>query len=73
MFSEFHGRMYPDAAEQGMESGNTILKLYEIDGVNRASDMCVLVGYAAVIHLFSFAVLQYKCMSLRKVNTRTRQ
>jgi len=73
MFSEFHDQTYPDAAGQGMESGNMILKLYEIDGVDRWSDMCVLVAYAAVIHLFSFAVLHYKYIISKRANARTRK
>merc|ERR1712038_532126 len=60
MFSEFRDQQFPDAERQGFEDGNAVLELYEIEDVNRAHDMVTLVGYAAIIHLFSFIVLQYK-------------
>ncbi len=53
MYKEFHGQDYPDAGMTGQE----ILETYEIEDVNPAHDMIVLIGYAAVIHLFSFLVL----------------
>lgn len=53
MYKEFYGQDYPDA---GM-TGTDILKTYEIDDVNPTHDMIVLIGYAAVIHFFSFLVL----------------
>jgi len=68
MFSEFHDQMYPDAEGQGLENGNTVLEIYEIDDVNRANDMGILVGYAVIIHLISFIVIQYKYISMKKAN-----
>jgi len=68
MFSEFHNQVYPDAEQQGLADGNAILKLYEIENVNRAHDMITLVGYAFFLHLLSFAVLYFKYFSLKKEN-----
>jgi len=68
MFSEFHNQVYPDAEEQGLADGNSILELYEIQDVNRSHDMIILVAYAVFIHLLSFAVLQFKYMSSKKEN-----
>ena len=68
MFSEFHDQEYSDAKGQGLSKGNSILELYEISDVNRAHDMMTLVGYAMIIHLLSFIVLQYKHASSKKSN-----
>lgn len=68
MFSEFHNQIFPDASAQGFQDGNEILKIYEIDDVNRTMDMLALVLYAFVTHLFSFAVLLYKHHSSQKRN-----
>lgn len=53
MFNEFKGQEYPDANM----SGQKILETYEIEDVEPINDMMVLIGYAAVIHCLSFAVL----------------
>ena len=71
MFSEFRDQTYPDAEGQGLQDGNAILEIYEIDDVNRAHDMGTLVGYAVIVHLFSFIVLQYKYISMKKANALT--
>jgi len=68
MYSEFHDQTFPDAEAQGFGSGNTILEIYEIEDVNRTNDMLVLLLYAAVIHVISFAVLLYKHSSSKKAN-----
>merc|ERR1712176_829255 len=68
MFSEFHGQEFPDAERQGLEKGDTVLELYEIEDINRALDMVTPVVYALIIHLLSFAVPQYKYASLRRNN-----
>jgi len=71
MFSEFRDQIYPDAEGQGLETGNAVLAIYEIDDINRAHDMFILVGYTIIIHLFSFIVLQYKYSSMKKANALT--
>lgn len=53
MYNEFNGQNYPDAGMTGLQ----ILETYEIEDVNPTENMLVLIGYAAVIHLFSFLVL----------------
>jgi ABC-type multidrug transport system ATPase subunit/ABC-type multidrug transport system permease subunit len=53
MYNEFNGQVFPDADMTGTD----ILKTYEIEDVDPLNDMLVLIGYAAVIHVFSFAVL----------------
>ena len=68
MFSEFHDQEYSDAKDQGLSKGNSILELYEISDVNRTHDMMTLVGYAMIIHLLSFIVLQYKYVTSKKSN-----
>jgi len=71
MFSEFRDQTYPDAEGQGLQDGNAILEIYEIDDVNRAHDMGTLLVYAVIVHLFSFIVLQYKYISMKKANALT--
>lgn len=64
MFKEFKGQEYPDA---GM-TGDEILETYEIENVEPVNDMIVLIGYAAVIHCLSFAVLWGKHTWHNKLN-----
>jgi len=73
MYSEFHDQTFPDAEAQGFGSGNTILEIYEIEDVNRTNDMLVLLLYAAVIHVISFAVLLYKHSSSKKANANVKK
>jgi ABC-type multidrug transport system ATPase subunit len=68
MYSEFHDQFFPDAVQQGFGEGNDVLKIYEIESVNRTNDMLSLVVYALVLHLLSFAVLLYKHHSSKKQN-----
>ena len=67
MYKEFHGQVYPDAGLTGQE----VLDTYEIEDVNPTNDMIVLIGYAAVIHFFSFAVLWGKHIYQRRNNGTT--
>eukprot|EP00957_Ditylum_brightwellii_P107216 8180926-Ditylum_brightwellii.AAC.1 len=45
MYNEFHNQSFPDAAESGFEDGETILKIYEIENVNRGNDMIIMLCY----------------------------
>lgn len=40
------------------QTGEQVLEAFEIEDVNRVNDMIVLVFYAIILHLMSFAVLQ---------------
>lgn len=67
MFKEFSGQDYPDAGLTGEE----VLETYEIEEVNPTNDMIVLIGYAAVINLFSFLVLWGKHVWQSRSNAAT--
>jgi ABC-type multidrug transport system ATPase subunit len=73
MYSEFHDQTFPEAVEQGFGDGNEILKIYEIEDVNRGNDMLSLMLYALVLHLLSFLVLFYKHHSSKKQNASVRK
>lgn len=50
-------------------TGQDILETYEIENVDPVNDMMVLIGYAALIHLFSFIFLWGKHVWNKKSNT----
>lgn len=54
MVTEFRGT---EEFEGNFATGDDVLKFYEIEDVDRGSDMVALVGYAIVVHLLSFLVL----------------
>jgi hypothetical protein len=54
MVSEFRG---DEAFEGAFATGNAVLEFYEIESVNRSSDMMVLIGYAIAVHGLSFGIL----------------
>mmetsp|Transcript_32056 Transcript_32056/g.42738 ORF Transcript_32056/g.42738 Transcript_32056/m.42738 type:complete len:115 (+) Transcript_32056:205-549(+) len=60
MYNEFHGQTFPEAVDYGLQDGDSILKIYEINTVNIGNDMIVLFCYAVLIHLFSFVFLSLK-------------
>ena len=59
MYSEFSG---DDVRFESAEfrTGFDVLRLYEIDDVNRTHDMIVLLCYSICVHLLSFIVLHVK-------------
>jgi len=67
MFNEFNGQTFPDAATYGFATGADVLSLYEIEDVNPRNDMLVLILYAAVIHMLSFAWLHLKWIQQKRV------
>lgn len=59
MYSEFEGDDVKFDSVQ-FPTGMDVLRLYEIDDVNRTTDMIILLCYALGIHLMSFVVLHLK-------------
>lgn len=57
MFNEFDGKVFPEAAGSIFATGEDVLTFYEIEDVDPAKDMIVLVGYCLIIHLMSFMIL----------------
>jgi len=58
MKTEFTGLIFDEGSP--FATGEDVLKFYEIEDVDRNFDMCVLAGYAVVLHLFSFIVLHIR-------------
>ena len=46
-------------------TGKEVLEAFEIDNVNRSSDMIVLLGYALAIHAISLVVLHLRDYTFR--------
>ena len=65
MYGEFHGDDVTFDSEQ-FPTGNSILKLYEIEDVNRAHDMIILLCYALGVHCISLVVLHVKHIMYRR-------
>lgn len=58
MVTEFTGLEFVDSFP--FETGEDVLRFYEIEDVNRKHDMIVLACYAIILHLLSFLVLHVR-------------
>ena len=58
MVTEFTGLEFENATP--FETGEDVLKFYEIEDVDRGNDMVVLICYALILHLLSFVTLHVR-------------
>jgi ABC-2 type transporter len=64
MVTEF-GSLDKLTGSDAFRTGHDVLVFYEIEDVNRANDMVVLVGYALFVHILSFVVLHLRYRMFR--------